>query len=253
MENQLDYTAINSKMWDDWARSGGEWSSAINHEDFLKAEKGDFKIYLTPCIPVPHEWLPPMENAKVLGLASGGGQQGPVFAAQKANVTVFDYSDQQLDLEKMVANREGYSIDIIKGDMSKPLPFEDNTFDMIFHPVSNCYVQDIMHVWNECFRVLKKGGVLLAGFANPALYLFGDGEQELEIVNKLPYNGLKDQTENVEEAIETGGVQFSHSLETQLGGQLKAGFQLQDLYEDYHHKGALSQYTPLYMATKAIK
>jgi len=27
-------------------------------------------------------------------------------------------------------------------------------------------------VWKECARVLKRGGVLLAGFVNPVLYLF---------------------------------------------------------------------------------
>lgn len=171
-----------------------------------------------------------------------------------AEVTVFDYSDKQLELEKMVADREGYSIEIIKGDMSKTLPFADNTFDMIFHPVSNCYVQNVEHVWNECYRVLKKGGVLLAGFTNPVVYMFGDGDQELEVLNKLPYDGLKENKENkVEELIKMGGLQFSHSLETQIGGQMKAGFQLKDLYEDNHHEGKLTEFMPCYIATKAIK
>ena len=56
----------------------------------------------------------------------------------------------------MVSTREGYSIDLVKGDMSKTFPFEDETFDMIFNPVSNCYIQDVEHVWQECFRVLKR-------------------------------------------------------------------------------------------------
>ena len=30
------------------------------------------------------------------------------------------------------------------------------------------------HVWRESYRVLKKGGVLLAGFSNPMVYLFED-------------------------------------------------------------------------------
>lgn len=254
MKQNMNYTEINSKMWNEWASSGGEWSLAIEHKDFIKATEGFFDIYLTPCKPVPQEWFIPLNGAKVLGLASAGGQQCPVFAAQKAEVTVFDYSDKQLELEKMVADREGYSIEIIKGDMSKSLPFEDNTFDMIFHPVSNCFVQDVEHVWRECFRILKKGGVLLSGFTNPAFYLFGEGDEELQVVNKLPYDGLENKRINqAEELIENGGVQFSHSLETQIGGQIKAGFQLVDLYEDKHHKGVITQYMPCYIATKAIK
>ncbi|TCN07631.1 methyltransferase family protein [Bacillus sp. BK006] len=253
MSQKASYTKINSKMWDEWASAGGEWSLAINHQDFVKATEGNFDIYLTPCKPVPHNWFIPFKEAKILGLASGGGQQCPVFAAQHAEVTVFDYSDKQLELEKMASTREGYSIDLVKGDMSKTFPFEDDTFDMIFNPVSNCYIQDVEHVWQECFRVLKKGGVLLSGFANPALYLFGEDEKALQVVNKLPYDGTKNTVENDEELIKNGGVQFSHSLETQIGGQLKAGFTLQDLYEDHHHKGKITEYMPCYIATKSIK
>ncbi|MDQ0271291.1 class I SAM-dependent methyltransferase [Cytobacillus purgationiresistens] len=213
---------------------GGEWSLPISHQDFVKGLDGQFDMYLTPYKPVPQNWFIPLDGTKVLGLASGGGQQCPVFAAQQADVTVFDYSNQQLELEKMVVEREGSAIEIIKGDMSKRLPFEDESFDMIFHPVSNGYVEDVEHVWKECHRILKKGGGLLAGFTNPALYLFGEGENRLTIVNKLPFKGHTDQSE--EELVQTGGIQLSHSLETQIGGQLKAGFQLQELYEDHHHK-----------------
>ena len=85
----------------------------------------------------------------------------PVLSKLGAECTVFDYSDKQLEAEKMVSEREGYSINIIKGDMSKPLPFEDESFDLIFHPVSNVYVEDVYSVWNECYRILKKGGRLL--------------------------------------------------------------------------------------------
>lgn len=51
------------------------------------------------------------------------------------------------------------------------------------------------------------------------------------------------------------GIQFSHSMEEQLGGQLKAGFILTDLYEDRDREGgaAIREYCPQYMATRAIK
>ncbi len=51
------------------------------------------------------------------------------------------------------------------------------------------------------------------------------------------------------------GIQFSHSMEEQLGGQLKAGFTLTDLYEDRDREGgaAIREYAPQYMATRAVK
>ena len=90
----------------------------------------------------------------------------PVFAALGADCTVFDYSEKQLENERAVAEREGYQIRIVRGDMTKPLPFEDESFDLIFHPVSNCYIEDVRPVWRECRRVLRRGGFLISGVSH---------------------------------------------------------------------------------------
>ncbi|HCA70142.1 MAG TPA: SAM-dependent methyltransferase, partial [Lachnospiraceae bacterium] len=156
------------------------------------------------------------------GLASGGGQQMPIFTALGAKCTVLDYSEKQLLSEKEVAKRENYEIKTVRADMTKPLPFEDESFDLIFHPVSNCYIEDVLPVWKECYRVLKKGGILLAGLDNGINYIFDD--DETMITHKLPFNPLKDK-QLYEESIKNGwGIQFSHTIEEQVGGQLQAGF-----------------------------
>jgi ubiquinone/menaquinone biosynthesis C-methylase UbiE len=209
---------------------------------------------LTPVKYVPKEWFPPLRGSKVLGLASGGGQQMPVFAALGAHCTILDYSDKQLASEKFVSERENYSIQIIKADMTKKLPFDDGAFDMLFHPVSNCYVEDINPIWKECFRVLKKGGVLLAGFDNGLNYLFDDDSTwPLVVANKLPFNPLKAPGLYEKLKKSDDGIQFSHTLEEQIGGQLQAGFVLTDLYEDQARIGLLREYAPQYMATRAVK
>ena len=251
----INYTKINSETWDSWAEDGCEWSLPISHEEYEKTNTNKFAVYLTPCITVPHKWFGDLKDKKVLGLASGGGQQMPVFSKLGAKCTVFDYSDKQLDADRMVAEREGYSIEIIKGDMSKTLPFEDESFDIIFHPVSNSYVEDVYHIWNECYRVLKKGGRLLAGMDNGINYLFEEDEP-LKVVNPLPFNPLKMSEEKREAMIANGdGVQFSHTLDEQIGGQLKAGFILKDLYEDRDREGGneIGKYYPQYFATLAVK
>ena len=49
-------------------------------------------------------------------------------------------------------------------------------------------------------------------------------------------------------------MQFSHSLEEQLGGQLEAGFRLEALYEDTNGTGRLHEMNiPSFMAVKSIK
>ena len=67
--------------------------------------------------------------------------------------------------------------------MTQPLPFEDETFDIIFHPVSNCYVEEVIPIWKECYRILKYGGHLIAGTDHYVNYLVD--EKEERIINHI--------------------------------------------------------------------
>lgn len=247
------YQEINSHIWDNWVEGGIQWGIPVSHQEVEKARKGQWKIYLTPCRAVPHSWFPCLSGAKVLGLASGGGQQMPILSVLGADCTVLDYSQRQLESERMVALREGYDIGILKADMTKPFPLADESFDLIFHPVSNCYIEEVLPVWRECYRVLKPGGVLLAGMDNGMNFLFTQAKEPLVLRNTLPYNPLKDPVLYQQSLREDDGVQFSHTLEEQLGGQLKAGFTITDLYEDRDREGDLCRYVPQYWATRSIK
>ncbi len=248
----MDYQEINAQTIDRWVEEGWEWGKPISREEYAKAKRGDWSVFLTPTKPVPRAWFGELAGKRLLGLASGGGQQMPLFAAAGADVTVLDYSKKQLESERMVAEREGYAIRIIRADMTKPLPFEDASFDLIFHPVSNCYVREVRPIFCECFRVLKPGGVLLGGYDNGINYLFDEAEERL--INRLPFDPLSDpeQRKQLEDA--DCGFQFSHTLEEQLGGQLEAGFSITDLYEDYNGEGRLNELrVPSFFAARAVK
>ena len=249
----MNYQEINAETIDRWVKEGWEWGKPIDHETFERAKNGDWNVVLTPTVPVPHAWFGELKGKRILGLASGGGQQMPVFAALGAVCTVLDYSDAQLASERLVSEREGYAIDIVKADMTKPLPFESETFDLIFHPVSNCYVREVRPIFRECFRVLKPGGVLLCGLDNGINYLF-DGEDETRVVNSLPFDPLKNPEQMAQLRKDDSGVQFSHTLEEQIGGQLEAGFVLTHLFEDTNGEGRLHElHIPTFLATRAVK
>ena len=248
----MGYQDVNAETIDRWIREGWEWGRPTSHETYENALKGEWDVLLTPTKPVPHEWFGELRGKKVLGLASGGGQQMPIFAALGAACTVLDYSPLQLESERLVAEREGYEIRIVRGDMTKPLPFADGEFDLIFHPVSNCYVEEVRPIWRECFRVLKPGGTLLSGTDHFLNYIV-DGE-ERQIVNTLPFNPLKNPAQMQQLRDEDAGVQFSHSLEEQIGGQLEAGFALLALYEDTNGEGRLHEMRiPTFLAMRAVK
>ena len=248
----MNYQDVNARTIDRWIEAGWEWGTPISHEIYQAAQRGAWDVLLTPTKAVPHAWFGELRGKRVLGLASGGGQQMPIFTALGAQCTVLDYSERQLESERMVSQREGYDIRILRADMSKPLPFEDGEFDLIFHPVSNCYVREVRPIWRECFRVLRSGGALLAGLDNGMNYIFDDDERML--ANPLPFDPLVNPEYMAQLEATDSGVQFSHTLEEQIGGQLEAGFVLTGLYEDTNGEGRLHEFNvPTYVATRAVK
>ena len=248
----MDYQDINAATIDRWIEEGWEWGKPISHEVFEAAKHGKWDVQLTPTKPVPHAWFGELRGKKVLGLASGGGQQMPIFAALGADCTVLDYSEKQLKSERMVAAREGYAIKTVRADMSKPLPFADETFDLIFHPVSNNYIREIKPLWRECRRVLKPGGILISGVDHYINYIVD--EEEREIVNCLPFDPLANEAQRAQLAADDAGIQFSHSLEEQINGQLEAGFTLLNLYEDTNGEGRLHALNiPTFLAMRSVR
>ena len=248
----MKYTDVNAQSIDRWCREGWRWGQAIDHETVEKAKAGDWSVLLTPTKAVPKDWFCKLNGAKILGLASGGGQQMPIFSVLGAKCTVLDYSSAQLESERKVAEREGYTIETVRADMSSPLPFEDESFDLIFHPVSNCYVENVLPIWKECYRVLKPGGILLAGLDAGINYVYDDSESQLRY--KLPFNPLKDPALYEESLRLDWGIQFSHTIGEQIGGQLQAGFRLTAVYGDTNGQGRLHEYgIAIFWATRAVK
>ena len=248
----MDYQDINAETIDRWIDEGWEWGKPISYEKYLNAARGVWDVMLTPTKPVPHEWFGDLRGKKILRLACGGGQQMPIFAALGAECTVFDYSKKQIESDLAVAEREGYEIRAIRGDMTKPLPFDDGEFDLIFHPVSNCYVKDVKSIWRECYRVLKPCGYLLSGTDHFVNYIVGPDEKE--IINSLPFDPTVNEEQRKQLEADDAGMQFSHTIEEQINGQLEAGFTLLELYEDTNGEGRLHELNiPTFLAMRSRK
>jgi SAM-dependent methyltransferase len=136
--------------------------------------------------------------------------------------------------------------------------FSDESFDLIFHPVSNIFSPEILPMWQECFRVLKPGGALLAGFNNPVAYIFDEAAEdagELVVRHKLPYSDLTSlNQEELDRVLASGRpLEFCHTLEDQIGGQIAAGFHIVGFFEDGYPGRLLDAHTPLFIATRALK
>lgn len=258
----MDVRAHNRTAWNRNVETQNRWTLPVGKEVIERARQGQFELLLTPTKPVPMDWFPTLAGMPTLCLASGGGQQGPVLAAAGAIVTVFDNSPKQLGQDRLVAEREGLSIATVEGDMADLSAFADEAFGLIVHPCSNCFVPDIRPVWRECFRVLRVGGILLAGFTNPVRYLFDDERLQngsLEVRHAIPYSDLDDLSDADRQRLileEMQPLEFAHTLADQIGGQLDAGFVLTAFFEDGYppsNSDPISRYMNTFIATRAVR
>ena len=252
----MDIIALNGRAWEEKVRQKSPWTVPVDSETIARARRGDWSIVLTASRPVPAAWFPPVRGKRILCLASGGGQQGPVLAAAGAEVTVLDSAEAQLEQDRAVAVREGLDLQTVCASMTESGIFEAECFDIIVHPVSNLFVPHVQPVWNEAFRVLKKGGVLMSGFMNPTFYLFDWELQDKGILQAkypLPYSDL-DYRSTEELAQNNEAAEFGHTLEEQLQGQMAAGFVLTGLYEDtFGGERLADRFFPSFIATRAVK
>ena len=252
------YTQVNAEVWNDINECLTDKATSISREDFLSATAGALNVTLAGVRLVPRDWFPALKDADVLALACGGGQQAPVFAAHGARVTVTDVSARQLNNERLVAQREGYDIRVLEADMSQPFPFGDGSFDLIFNPVSNCYIRDILPMQRECARVLRPGGVLMTAFVKEEHFLFEpDFQREDALISRhpLPFDPLRDLTEEQrrKQLDNRMPLAFSHTLTEQLGGLMRAGFELTDIFEDGDGGGLFDRWMQSYVAVRAVK
>jgi SAM-dependent methyltransferase len=254
----MDIAEYNRQAWDQQVEQGNPWTLPVTSEQVAAARAGDWQVVLTPTIAVPRAWFGDVRGKEILLLASGGGQQGPILAAAGARVTVFDNSPRQLERDRSVAERDGLEIATLQGDMRDLSALSSERFDLIFHPVSNCFVDDIHAVWREAFRVLRHGGALLAGFANPIMYTFDyplSRQGIYQVRHAIPNSDQEIFTEEQREQFFGAHtpLEWSHTLSDQIGGQLAAGFLLAGFYEDIDPGEKIAEYLPTFIATRAVK
>ena len=99
----------------------------------------------------------------------------------------------------------------------------------------------------------------MVGYLNPWVYMY-DGDivwdqpdKELLLKYKLPFNSRELEEDGNLIIDPEYGYEFSHTLEEQIGGQLKAGFAMIDFYESKDIRNRLTKYGSDYIANLSIK
>ncbi len=250
----MNIKKINELAWDERVREKWSFTIPVSKTEIDKARNNEVNLNLTTVKFAPKEWLfDSFKGKKVLCLASGGGQQAPLLAAAGADVISFDISKEQLNKDIETANIYSLNIKTIQGDMCNLSVFSDNTFDMVFNPVSVTYIEDTKPFFKEVSRVLKQNGKFLFGAPNPLIYLFSEEFEEqgiLQVTNKLPYYG-KDHLSK-DEIKGSVAIENSHTLESLIGGITNNKMIIKGFYEDKYDY-LIDKYTSTYIAIYAIK
>ena len=220
------------------------WAESATEEQMQKAQNGELELTFYNKA-VPKEWLGDLKGKKVLCLAGAGGLQAPLFACAGAEVTVIDISEKMLEKDREIATKKHLNIILEHGNMCDLSRFPDETFDLIFNPPSLFYVPDVMPVFKECYRVLKKGGCFIMTSANPIAYVCDYVEDKeggyYKAVNRMPYRSTDFDNQD-------GWIEYGHTMESYIGGQIACGFVITGYME---HQ--MEDITELYFITKADK
>ena len=222
---------------------GVNWSACATPQQLQQARKGRLELMFGSDQVIPPEWLGDLNGKKALCLAGAGGLQAPLLACAGAEVTVLDLSERMLDKDREITAQENLAIIIEHGNMCDLSRFAEDSFDLVLNPPSLFYVPDVMPVFREVYRVLKKGGSFIMSSSNPIAYVCDyDAEQGCyKAINRMPYR-------STDHADQGDWVEYGHTMESYIGGQLKCGFVLTDYVE---HQ--MEDITELYFITKAVK
>ena len=92
----------------------------------------------------------------------------------------------------------------------------------------------------------------MSGLDNGINFIFGEDQQTVEF--RLPFDPLWNPEQMDYLEAHDLGIQFSHPIEEQIGGQLRAGFILKDIYEDTNGSGFLHEHgVPTFWASLSQK
>ncbi len=219
----------NRAAWDRLAKQQNRLAKPARDEDFanpLKSVDGP-------------GWLgPDISNQQVLCLAAGGGRQGPIYAAAGAIVTVVDISPAMLELDRIVAGQRSLKLRTIEASMDDLSALGDASFDLVIHPVSTCYVPDVVPVYQEVARVLRVGGLYISQHKQPVSLQSTieprDGSFQIHrsYYDKHPLPPVSQPNLIREE----GTLEYVHRWEELLGAMCRSGLAIEDLTEPLHAK-----------------
>ena len=219
----------NRSAWDRLAKIQDRLAKPARDADFTDPLKTVDRI----------GWLgSDITGKQVLCLAAGGGRQGPIYAAAGGIVTVVDLSPAMLELDRAVAAERNLELRTVEASMDDLSALQDQSFDIVIHPVSTCYVPDVKPVYAEVARVLRAGGVYVSQHKQPtSLQTTLQAQQTgYHVVFQYYRTDPLPASEHPNLIREEGTLEYIHRWEELLGAMCRSGLVIEDITEPLHAK-----------------
>jgi SAM-dependent methyltransferase len=218
----------NRRAWDALVRDQQRFTRPARDEDFQN-----------PLAAVDaNGWLgSSIAGRRVLCLAAGGGRQSALYAAAGAQVTVVDISPEMLSLDRAVAVERGLDLRVIQTSMDDLSMLPSASFEIVIHPVSTCYVADVLTVFQQVGRVTAPGGIYISQHKTPTSLQTAvePSPKGYELIEPYYRTGPLPEVQGSPHR-EPGTLEFLHRWEELIGGMCRAGFVIEDLIEPVHAK-----------------
>lgn len=153
---------------------------------------------------------------RILDAGCGSGPLSAALGAKGAVVTGFDSSPAMLELARQ---RLGESADLHLADLSRPLPFADDSFDDVVASLVLHYLEDWSAPLAELRRVLKPGGRLILSVNHPTVSVVTQPTED--------YFAVREYSEDYEFDGEPAVLTFWHRpLHAMINAFISAGYRV---------------------------
>ena len=211
----------NIEIWNEIASTYSDW---IKEGDIGKA------LY-SALLSSLFNSLDNLNGKDILDLGCGDGILSKLFREQNANVYAIDGSSKMIDIARV--NCKDKNIQFSVGDISEPLPYGDESLDVVVCNMVLMYCDNISEIIKEVSRILKVNGKFVFSIVHPCFTgeWRSSSAGELGLIFKHNYNQEYSYEKKLANDFIKPCVYINRPIQHYVQSLIKNGFSITDFIE----------------------